>query len=302
MLRSKKSPLKGEVTRAAKYTPYSKKYSNPYFQKKKKKNYRTYLPKFSLRFKLLILSVIILIFISIFILFFSRLFTINNIEVTILRTPAENLPQELQINSDEIKDIARRHTSSKLIKIIPQTNLFLFSNDALTNKIKDRYSYENLTINKKPLNTLSIIVEEKEYALIWRELEKYYYSDINGRIIAEANPLEINKRQYPLIDNQGENKIINDQVATVNLNFILNIFAKTKTDLKNYNIERFIVEDNESMVKMAIEQGPEIYFSNKEDLDKQINKLTVLINEKLKDDFLGKTYIDLRYGDRIYYR
>jgi len=48
--------------------------------------------------------------------------------------------------------------------------------------------------------------------------------------------------------------------------------------------------------------GPKIFFNTEEGIDKQINKLLVIKNEKLKDDFNGKEYIDLRYGDRVYYR
>ena len=51
---------------------------------------------------------------------------------------------------------------------------------------------------------------------------------------------------------------------------------------------------------MAIVEGPLIYFNTKEDTLKQIIKLKILIDEKLKDDFLNKTYINLKLGDSIY--
>jgi hypothetical protein len=53
---------------------------------------------------------------------------------------------------------------------------------------------------------------------------------------------------------------------------------------------------------MILKLGPAVYFNIEEDIDKQINKLIIIKNEKIKKDFNKKTYIDLRYGDRVYYR
>ena len=54
--------------------------------------------------------------------------------------------------------------------------------------------------------------------------------------------------------------------------------------------------------KEDCEKGPVVYFNLQENVDKQVAKLLVLIKEKLRSDLDGKEYIDLRYGDKIYYK
>lgn len=48
--------------------------------------------------------------------------------------------------------------------------------------------------------------------------------------------------------------------------------------------------------------GPMIYFNLQEDINKHVAKLLVLFNEKLNNDLNEKAYIDLRYGDKVYYK
>jgi hypothetical protein len=48
--------------------------------------------------------------------------------------------------------------------------------------------------------------------------------------------------------------------------------------------------------------GPKVYFNIKNDLDKQVKKLAVIKCEKPEAEFKVLEYIDLRYGDRVYFK
>ena len=69
-----------------------------------------------------------------------------------------------------------------------------------------------------------------------------------------------------------------------------------------------MMSDIEEESKLNFEQkeecqnGPMIYFNLQEDIEKQVTKLLVLMNEKLKNNLGEKEYIDLRYGDKVYYK
>jgi len=53
---------------------------------------------------------------------------------------------------------------------------------------------------------------------------------------------------------------------------------------------------------MKIFEGPEVYFNVNGDTQSQSEKLLLLKNEKLRGALYDKKYIDLRYGDMIYYK
>lgn len=269
-----------------------KEYSNPFFRKKRRK---AKLPRLSLKIKLIFLAIILIICAPAWFCFFSNYFNISVI----------NVFSESKKISENIINLAWQQAENRRFLIGSQTNLFLFNIDKLKKTLNEQYCFDELKIEKKAPNTLNVEFKEKIHSAVWRENDKYYYIDEAGNIITEANPLEIKQKNYPLIDYQIEKGVINnkkimDQEESINC--VIQLFNKLKNNKHEFEIECFIIDNEINTVKMAIIQGPEIYFNTSEDLEKQIAKLLTLIDEKLKDDFNKKIYIDLRYGDRVYYR
>ena len=238
---------------------------------------------------------VLIIFICLFWLtLFSSVFKIKKIEINGL----------IRIAPTEIEDLVWQQSKTRKFLIFPQANLLAFSKKELKKSLSDKYSFTEIIIHRHLPRTIILDIQEKSYAYIFCEAEKYYYADIDGHIINEINPLEIKEKKYPLIENNGSGQILNNKInLDVNqLDFILNIFSTLKDNSHNLVIEKFIIDKELNTVKIKLIDGPKIFFNTEEGIDKQINKLLVIKNEKLKDDFNGKEYIDLRYGDRVYYR
>jgi hypothetical protein len=106
-----------------------------------------------------------------------------------------------------------------------------------------------------------------------------------------------------LINNLSNAKIINNQIqADKALLATINVLWDKFKDLPDFKIERFIIDNELNTVKIALLDGPQIYFNSSGDIDKQINKLQIIKTERLKLDFNKKQYLDLRIGDAVYYR
>lgn len=307
-LRGKKLTNRRVLARTGeRFTSNIKKYSNPYFRKKKKSKIKHLVPDLSWRFKLFLAGLGALILLLVWVFLFSPLFTVKYVEVIINSPKADSIPADLRLKEDDIRQIVIEQTKSKFLKIIPRGNLFLFNKNLLEEKLAAKFCFHNLNIKKKFLHSVIVSLDEMEYAIVWQEGDKYYYADVDGKIITEANPLEIKHRQYPLVHNQEGSKVVDNSITDFPyINFVVELFSKARKTLDQLNIERFIVGGEINTIKMAIENGPIIYFNTTNVdgylIDKQLNKLKIVIQEKLKQDFLKKDYIDLRYGDRIYYR
>ena len=299
MLQRKRKAIKT----GRKFDYHKKDYSNPFFRHKKRIKIKS--PSLTWRVKLIIFEIIILISGIIWFCCFSTYFAISAVDVI----GAE------KISIQDIKDLSRQQTEHRRFLFGSQKNLFFLNADELIKTLNEQYCLDNIVIKKKLPDTLIIEFREKIYSVIWHQSDKYYYIDEAGNIISETNPLEIKQKNYPLIDYQGGSEIIGNKIKDQDdkINFIIQLFNKFKfTPLRRnfgtvqteheFKIERFIIDNELNTVKMIINQGPEVYFNTREDLEKQVTKLSVLINEKLKDDFYEKIYIDLRYGDRVYYR
>jgi len=271
---------------------HKKKYSNPYFRRQRRKKIK--IKPWSWRTKLIIFEIIIVAVSLIWFFCFSNIFTVDNINVS----GAE------RISAKSIKELSWQQTRRRRFLFGSQSRLVLFNKNLLIKTLNRQYCLDSLAVKKKFPGTLIIEFKEKAYLAIWHELDSYYYIDGEGNIISEVGPLEIQQKDYPLIDNRGEGRVAGKKLndSGEDISYAIKLFEEFKNNRHGFKIERFILENENNTIKMAIEQGPVIHFDTREEIEKQATKLQTIINEKLKDDFKQKEYIDLRFGDRVYYR
>lgn len=83
---------------------------------------------------------------------------------------------------------------------------------------------------------------------------------------------------------------------------IKNVFEieKIASDFKIKDIE--LKEGNVSQIIVKLQSGSELYFDGELDIAEQINNLKVLYNGKLAGKIIDLKYIDLRFGERVYYK
>ncbi len=267
-----------------------RKFINPYYRIKKSK---LSILNSSLRAKVIVVEVITLTVGLIWFFYFSTVYDINSVEVIGAR----------KIPSDEIVRVVRLKLNKDRLFGSSQ-NIFLFDVNDLKKDLNNIYYLTSLEVLKYLPNKVEVLVVEKEYSAIWKEGDSYYYIDEVGKVIDRANPLEI-KKSYPLIDSSKENKFNKNRIIGEEdgIDFVIGVFKTFRKDdidlLKRF--DSFVLDSTDTL-KIVLIEGPEILFSLANDSKKQVLKLVALKNQKLKDDFYNKEYIDLRYGDRVYYR
>ncbi|MGP8320890.1 MAG: cell division protein FtsQ/DivIB [Methanosarcinaceae archaeon] len=279
-----------------------KKYINPFFQKKN----RIYVifNKIFIKNKFIIFVSLFFIVITPLYLLFSDKFYIDNLEINGL----------IRVKEDKVKEIVEKSLNKKKYFFGSMKNIFLLDKEILSNDLYSEFYFEKIEINKNFLNSLSIEIQEKVYSVIWNEAGEYYYVDIDGYIVSKLNPLEVKDNVYPLIENLSNNLINSNKVSVEDIkkkiNYILELDSKIK-DINNlikiekkqdFKIEKYILDKNARTIKIKLLNCTELYFNTEQTQEKQINKLLIIINEKLKNDFCNKQYIDLRSGERVYYR
>lgn len=281
---------------------YNKKFVNPFFRRRKIKKVRT--SGLIQRNKLIIFLTLSFLVGLLWFFCFSSIFNINNIIINNLN----------RISKQEIEDIVYQQMKTRQLLFFPQRNLILFSKKDFQKNVEKKYYFKNLSIKKKFPKSIIINIQEEPCAFILQEEGRYYYVDIEGYIIDEINPLDIKKNSYPLIYNDENTKIYSGKIDidSNHINYIISLadklnnnydflLNKDNKDIK-LEIEKFALSQEINTVKMVMLGGPTIYFNTEEDQVRQINKLIIIKNDKLKNDFINKIYIDLRYGDKVYYR
>ncbi len=269
----------------------SNNYLNPFFAKKGNKINSTTLsiPKKAK----IVSSIVLLVILALFIfLFYSSYFRIKNIEV------------EGQGNIDDgvIQKLAWEQINGNFFVFLPQKSINLFSKSRLRRNLTDKYYFDELSIEKVYPDVIRIEYIEKKYSLVWCEDDVYYYADDDGILLSEANLLEINYNDYPVVENKSSLKRANHeaQVSQSYIKYARELFEEFKnTDIV---IQKYIIDNDVNIVKAKVENGPLIFFNINGDVKKQIEKLVIIRDEKFKERFNEKEYIDVSVGDSVYYK
>lgn len=108
---------------------------------------------------------------------------------------------------------------------------------------------------------------------------------------------------YPIIENIGKDKV-NDGKKNIKLDQeYIDFVVKLYNDIDisgNFGLKNVILDEEYNTVKIKLNNDLEVYFSFKNEYSDQISRFFVLKKE-LGEGLSGKKYIDLRYGDKIFY-
>lgn len=258
----------------------NKHFLNPYFPKNQLKS------RFNTKLYLKVLAIIVVVYV----LIYSDFLAIKKVTVTGLDMIKEN--EFNQVVSDNLKKWRWL--------VFPQKNFIFFSKGKLKQGIETSYNLESIAI-KRGWKSLKIEVKEKISDLIVFNKENFYFADKEGRVtqdLAKERVVDYWQR-FPIlnIDNQGlkigDNAANSQQVA-----FILALDEA----VKKTNIERQGYELKEGKdIVLVSKTGWRAYFDYQGDLNLALENLLLVLKEKIKEPQRVE-YIDLRFGNKIFYK
>lgn len=279
-----------------------KKFKNPYYSPKKKKSGSQKVRRI----------IIFLVLAAVFLLaIISRLdyFKIQNISIS-----GNNF-----ISESEIREMASLQSEKSRFIIFPQSNILFFSKSQLRRIISEKYYLNSLQIDKIFWHEIKIMLSEKPIKLIYSTNQKKYFIDDNGNIINEYGPGKSDRKEQdgdleivrpvsqatnlPIIyDKNNDVAEIGSQILSKDyVAFLLNIDQAIK-DEADFKIKEYQLPELKGTDLIAItNQGWEIRFNSNDSYLSQVKLLFLVLKDKVKDRS-GLEYIDLRFGDKIYYQ
>ena len=258
-----------------------RKYRKPYRVKKKKSIFRN-------RFFWLGILILIIFGGFFYLICFSSFFQIEKVIIT----------GEEKVSTEDLKLLIEKKLENKILffktKSIFLVNLSKIKKDILNNFPKAA----KVEISREFPDALRIIVVERFGIATWCQKDRCFLLDKEGIIFEEGmgvNLIKMVDEKNPTLSNLGEKVIEKDYLEE-----ILEAQRKFRGELK-VESQEFIVFSNRFNAKT--QEGWEIYFSPKEDLDWQLTKLKVVLEEEIPpENRRNLEYIELRFGNFAPYR
>lgn len=229
------------------------------------------------------------------------------------------------IETETIESIAKEDLAGHYLWVFPKTNLLLYSQKHLRNELQDKIKrLSSVSTNIDDVNTLEISVTERDGRYTWcgestpTETEEgvvpnCYFLDSIGYIFDEAPYFSGNvyfKFYGPITksDDKDSDGPLGSYFQKENFEKIIS-FKKTLEEF-GFNPHAFWIDENGDgniSLSSAETSSPKIIFKINSDYQKISENLqaalaTEPLQSKIKKELSSLLYIDLKFGNKVYYR
>lgn len=242
----------------------------------------------------------------------------------ILRIPAINI-KNIEISGNkiietrEIEEIVKKEISGKYFWILPKTNFLIYPKNKIKKELSHNFKrFNKISINLNGFRTLDISVSEYEGRYLYcgtlprsdLENNKCYFLDKNGYIFDEA-PYFSGNVYFKFYGDSSINETSPNGSYFLKDKFAKIIEFKNAMDKMSLKPASFLWNENKKTGNFYLlgdsNMNPYIVFDMDSDYQKLAENLQAAISvEPLKSDLKTKIssllYIDLRFGNKVYYK
>lgn len=209
----------------------------------------------------------------------------------------------------ELIDAIKEKLNGKYLRLFPKTNIFIMPKNKILVEIPDEFNrIKKITLDKKFFNGIAVKLEERNNAMLYCVAEKCAYTDDSGFVFEKA-PYFSGAVYLKLVDQRnldnGENeKIIEKYVGSYLMEEKefkkITEFAKLTDKIGGGVLEIIIKKEN--IYEFYTQEGWKIILNDKNEIKDAYLNLTTALDSSIKEKQTKLEYIDLRLGNKIYFK
>jgi len=263
------------------------------------------------RFKVIIFSLFFLLFVFLitYFLFFSKYFRINNIEIN--KIEDYNLTSDLELN----QEISILLTKKRFV--FPQNSILAFNSKNLSKIMNNDSRYDEFFIEKKWPHTLIIKIKESKpvaFLISFGNYQNYYLNEQGKTILKPQNnelfttlesgdvKVQQQEQDFPIFYDQTEINLNSEEYQNL-LKSIITFINNQVFSKNNLRAEIIKITEKEGIFEIIINTNEkwQIFINSEADFEKQAINLNLILQEKIQQR-TDLEYIDLRFGEKIFYQ
>lgn len=255
----------------------------------KRKRWRRKKPIWKHRFFRYLIPVLIISSVLLYLICFASFFQVEGIEIL----------GSKEISAEKIKSLVEKRVQTKVLSFSSKS-IFLIPFKKIEKDILTEFPpIQKIDFDRDFPDRLIVSVEQRKPVAVFLQKKNHFLMDPQGVIFKRIEQGKTS--QFLKVKNltlRKEAKLGDQVVDSKELSQILQIDPQLE-DLDILSAE--IV--NEQRVNFKTSLGWEIYISLKEDISQQIFNLETVLKEKISPEERKELeYIDLRFGNRVYYK
>jgi hypothetical protein len=278
--------------------------NSPRLRELKKHRQRASQKKIALRFLIFLVIFISFIYIS---------------RVSILNIDSVEVMGNKFIDTEIIKEVVQEEITGNYLYFFPKTNILFYPKSRIKNELADKFKrLKNITLLIQNKKVLVVSLSEREASYIWcgnilpetnSSDQKCYFLDKDGYIFDEA-PYFSGEVYFKFYGFVNANIPSGSYFSPDNFSKFIS-FKETLETLKLKPVALYVTPDGDIKVFLstgtASSTGPEIIFKADAELQKVEENLqaaltTEPLQSKIKSKYSSLQYIDLRFGNKVYYK
>lgn len=219
-------------------------------------------------------------------------------QINFLKIKKINLSGQNDLSLEEVQNFVLEQLSDSKFVFFEKTNYFLVPTDELNQRLLEKYNLEEAKIEKKWPNTLEISIKERSSHFIWKKDDSIYLLDAKGLLNRQISVLD---DKYLLLDDRRDGRPEGNQIFTTEeMNIINQIYLNWMDLIANKAKLSKVTIYNDWNIDLNTQTGFYVKIDRAQDIQEQLNNLRAVLGEDITG--VDIDYIDVRFGDKVYFK
>ena len=226
-------------------------------------------------------------------LFLSPKFAIRRIE----------LQSGITLFPDRARQIIAEQMNRRKLHFLPQNNLWIFDTRDLIKRISEEFAVDLVNVRRLRPQTIKIAIAEEERRALVNFQNSFYALNGQGAVLGQAVGTASSGSEISIYMKDGKALQKGDEILSAQAMRFVTELSDSPIRAGYKPMIMIIEKPRSDDLQVKTNAGWHIYLKMNDDIKAQLENLDLTLKNSIAPDEQSKLeYIDLRFGEKVYYK